>query len=183
MVSDEQQMTNTALVKQNSVQFIGKILLVGGMALMLVGVGWGSLMVVRASPDAVKPNFQIGVQACPTDLAIGFTPINPEPGQTVQFEALFSSSSGAGQITFTWHFGDGSTEATGQVVNHTYLVNGVYQVTLTATGDTCAPQPAPVTHLITVGFGTPAAIIYLPLVSKNYPEIVFPTGRRRLESE
>ncbi len=169
-------------MEQNPFQTIGQILLVGGLALLLGVVGWGSLAMVWAAPAGTANAAQIGVQACPTNLAIDFTPANPDPGQTVTFEAQFTGSDGTGQITFTWNFGDYSAEMMGQVVNHSYTLNGIYQVTLTATGDTCVLQPSPVIHLITVGFGAPATIIYLPLVAKNYPEIIFPADRQPFES-
>jgi hypothetical protein len=169
-------------MERNPFQTIGQILLVGGLALLLGGVGWGSLAVVWAAPAGTAAAAQIGIQACPTNLSFSFTPVNPSAGEVVTFVANPGSPVGSGQITYTWNFGDGSAEGAGQSnVEHIYTLNGVYQVTLTATGDTCAPQPAPVTHLITVGFGAPAAIIYLPLVAKNYPEIIFPTSRQPIE--
>ena len=166
----------------NWVQTIGRIFVVAGVVLLLGVVGLGSLMVVWAAPGGTVTAAQIGVQACPANLSFSFMPTNPQAGETVGFTADPGSPVGSGVITFTWHFGDSSTEATGQGVDHAYQQNGVYQVTLTATGDTCVSQPAPATGLITVGFGTPAAIIYLPLVTRNYSEIVFPTSSQGLES-
>ena len=171
-------------MERNRFQTIGQILLVGGLTLLLGGVGWGSLAVVWAAPEGTAAAAQIGIQACPTNLSFSFTPVNPPAGEVVTFAANPGSPVGSGQITYTWNFGDGSAEGAGQSnVEHIYSLNGVYQVTLTATGDTCAPQPAPVTHLITVGFGAPAAIIYLPVMFNNYPGIIFPAGRQHLEPD
>jgi len=43
-----------------------------------------------------------------------------------------SATGGTQPYSFTWDFGDGST-ATGQSVDHSYLLPGAYTVTLTVT--------------------------------------------------
>jgi PKD repeat protein len=60
------------------------------------------------------------------------------PHQPVNFNATDSfvaNDSMMGFKSYTWDFGDGSSNATGQVVTHTYNLPGNYTVSLTATDD------------------------------------------------
>ena len=117
------------------------------------------------------------VPKCPIAPSISFTPTHPQPNEQVDFGGTIAG--GSGVITFTWRFGDGTGEFQGQSLDHTYALNGEYTVVLTATGSaSCSPPPSTVTATagITVGFGTPAALVYLPILLNDYTEIVFPTG-------
>lgn len=144
---------------------------VSGIALLLLIVGWSRLTTLEtlASP----PSEQIGIEACPTGPTINFNPTNPSPGQSVHF--IGNISGGSGTITFTWNFGDGSATVNGQAQDYRYTLNGIYTVLLTATGQACAAPPV-ASKNITVGFGFPAAVLYLPLVFKNVNSPVFTTG-------
>ncbi len=140
-----------------------------GIILLLI-VSWSRLTVLESL--ASPPSEQIGIAACPTGPTISFNPVNPLPGQSVHFSG--SISSGSGSITYTWNFGDGSASANGQTQNHSYILNGVYTVLLTVTGQSCAAPVA--SKNITVGFGASATVLYLPLIFKNVTSPIFPTG-------
>jgi PKD repeat protein len=118
---------------------------------------------------------QIGALGCPTDPSITFDPANPLAGESVDIEGSVATTGGGGIITFTWNLGDGSGLVTGTTfVKHTYYLDGIYTVTLTATGESCASPPS-VQKAITVGFGPSATILFFPVILKNYPPIIFPT--------
>lgn len=64
-----------------------------------------------------------------------FSPTNPEPGDTVQFNGSPSSAAGGATITqYAWDFGDGVTETKNEpTTSHTYGVARTYVVRLTVT--------------------------------------------------
>ena len=67
-----------------------------------------------------------------------FSPLSPQPGQPVTFDA---TSSSGGPTQYAWDFGDGITAA-GPVVSHTYTTPGGYTVRLTISrsGSTATAQ-------------------------------------------
>lgn len=74
-----------------------------------------------------------GINATYSDSATYmFEPINPQFSQT-----------------YIWNFGDGSPEATGLMVQHTYTQNSIYTVTCTLTG-LCDGTTLPVTRTVDV---------------------------------
>ena len=65
-----------------------------------------------------------------------YTPSVPEAGEVVQFTTAFTPSGATPPITYTWDFGDSSTEiTTSQTVTHTYAAGGDYNVRLTTSND------------------------------------------------
>src|SRR5207245_8119053 len=55
-----------------------------------------------------------------------FSPSSPQTGQSVTFTG---TASGASPYTFTWSFGDGSTDV-GTTPSHTYSSSGIFDVTV-----------------------------------------------------
>jgi PKD repeat protein len=64
-------------------------------------------------------------------------------GEPIHFDGTQSSDPGGTSLTYTWHFGDGTT-ALGSQPNHVYAAHGTYEVELDVT-DNCAV----VTHCTT----------------------------------
>jgi len=64
-----------------------------------------------------------------------FSPTNPEPGDTVNFNGSPSTAAGGATITqYVWDFGDGATETkTEPTTSHAYGVAREYVVRLTVT--------------------------------------------------
>ncbi len=146
------------------------MLLICAVALALFVTTLGSLRVLAQPPPP-----GIDIAACPAGPSFSFTPTNPDPHETTQFEGKITSTGGSGVITYTWSFGDGSPpENATPSANHTYTRNGVYTVVMTASGDSCATTPT-ASQVITVGFGVPTTILYFPLIFKSYFEL-FPTA-------
>ena len=60
-------------------------------------------------------------------------PANSPSGWPVAFAAVPSVTNYAGPVTFSWHFGDGSSASTNQFPTHTYANSGIYSWSVTAT--------------------------------------------------
>jgi PKD repeat protein len=71
----------------------------------------------------------------PTVAAFTFSPVTPEVGQIVRFNAS-TSTPGTGRtlVRYDWDLGDGEFKS-GITVEHDYAPSGVYLVTLTVTDD------------------------------------------------
>ncbi|GAA1856074.1 PKD domain-containing protein [Microbacterium koreense] len=52
---------------------------------------------------------------------------------TVQVDASGSSASDGADLSFSWNWGDGSPDTTGEQASHTYAEGGTYDITVTAT--------------------------------------------------
>jgi PKD repeat protein len=74
-------------------------------------------------------NFSIGLGPNPAP-SISWSPLGPSVGQPVSFTA--TARGGVGPYSFTWDFGDGD-KATGASVNHVYVSERAFNVSLTAT--------------------------------------------------
>jgi ABC-type oligopeptide transport system substrate-binding subunit len=105
----------------------------------------------------------------PTDLAIAFSPVNPDAGSIVTFQGSAIDPEDD-PMEFSWDFGDG-TQANGQTVTHQYS-DGVYVVTLYVTDNVLGTTPRPSWHqvLIAVSENSP------PYVSiPEVPEVLAKT--------
>ncbi len=67
-------------------------------------------------------------------------------GSRINFTA--SPTGGSPPYNFSWNFADGSTNATGNPVSHTYQANGIYNVTLAVKDSTSSTTMA--SHSVTV---------------------------------
>jgi hypothetical protein len=143
-----------------------KIFLAAGLAGIYLGLALAALLL--ASPAGARPTAQL----CPAGPSIAYTPANPDPNVEVRFTGDITATGSGGSLSFTWDFGDGSAVVTGSPYLHTYFRNGVFTVIMTVSKESCSPLAT--TDIITVGFGRPAATVYLPLILKGN-DFVFPT--------
>jgi PKD repeat protein len=87
--------------------------------------------------------------------AFTFSPLEPIPGQAVNFNASASAAAPDRRIVrWRWDFGDGTT-ASGERVNHTYSQVGDYNVTLVVEDD--AGREGVVTQTVSIGSDAPTA--------------------------
>jgi len=74
---------------------------------------------------------------------------NPQPGQWVQFDASASQDPDGSITSYQWDFnGDGTFDASGQIVYHQFASPGSYQVTLQVTDDKGATNTATQTVVV-----------------------------------
>jgi PKD repeat protein len=59
-------------------------------------------------------------------------PTQVTAGASISYQATIGSGTAPSDVVYTWSFGDGSSMATGQNVNHIFAAAGSYTVTLTA---------------------------------------------------
>jgi PKD repeat protein len=84
-----------------------------------------------------------------------YAPQSPTAGATVLFDASASSSGSNHIASYTWDFGaDGTTDAVGPAVGHTFSSPGTVSVRLTITDD--AGNADSVTHDLVIGEPAPA---------------------------
>lgn len=130
--------------------------------------------VQRDSASAASPPFRVRNLACvwPENPSFTTQPVSPlDAGVPIQF--IGDIAQGSDAITFTWDFGDNSTNVItrGQVLQHTYATGGVYTVTLTVTGKSCPVSRSDTIALpLAIGIGsllTPTA--YLPIIPNGSP--------------
>ena len=70
-----------------------------------------------------------------------------DTGESITFDASESHDPDGGIVSYEWDFGDG-TSATGMVVDHSYVDDGAYLVTLTVTDDDGATNSASATKTV-----------------------------------
>ena len=100
----------------------------------------------------------------PAGASILTDPLTPTLGAETIFEGRVAFANGP--VTYHWDFGDGET-AVGWRVPHTYATNGTYTVTLQVYGEACPiARPAFIEKQLEVS----GALIYLPLVMRNYTD-------------
>jgi PKD repeat protein len=87
----------------------------------------------------------------------------PNAGEPVTFEASITSGDEfpSDPVTYAWNFGDGGT-GTGITVTHAFTTEGLYDVTVTASGP-CGIDTYSDTLLVGEGFN-----LYLPFVLRNF---------------
>ena len=120
----------------------------------------------RASTAAISPPFRVRNLSCiwPDNAQIIYQP-PITPGIPVVLTGTIST--GQGQITFNWDFGNVSSQ--GQIVEHTFPIAGEYPITLTVTGPACpVARESVAIATLTVGLqsGT-AGTIFLPVILKS----------------
>lgn len=122
----------------------------------------------RGAIAAVSPPFRVRGTTClwpaGAGISIGWSggTSRPQPGQEVNF--IGTIREGTGVLTFTWDFDDGTPPESGQIVQHTFENDGIYDVGLTVTGKPCPmTRPASVEREVIVGTGAEPQQ-YLPLV-------------------
>jgi uncharacterized repeat protein (TIGR01451 family) len=120
--------------------------------------------VSSAVAAAVSPPFRVRATTClwPTNVRIMSTPANPSANETVRLTAVIQAS---GVISSSWDLGDGKLFS-GQRVDHRYMYNGTYNVTLRVQGESC-PMTRIQVITSTVRIGTGVLPLFLPLVAKG----------------
>ena len=98
--------------------------------------------------DAMTQAVQVGSSNQAPVAAFSATPTNPIVNAWVQFDATTSADSDGSIVSYSWNFGDGSTDI-GSLVWHRFSAAGTYVATLTVTDDDGAPDST--SHAIQVG--------------------------------
>ena len=104
----------------------------------------------RRSPSAVAV-ITVSVQLeVPVPMADPNGPYYGHVGKLVQFDGSGSSGPDGDPLTYSWDFGDGSPEGTGEAPVHVYASEGVYTVTLVVNDGETDSEPATTTATIQV---------------------------------
>jgi len=98
--------------------------------------------------DTMTQAVQVGSSNQAPVAAFSATPTNPMVNAWVQFDATASADSDGSIVSYSWNFGDGSTDI-GSLVWHRFSAAGTYVVTLTITDDDGATDST--SHAIQVG--------------------------------
>ncbi|HIH01553.1 TPA: PKD domain-containing protein [Thermoplasmata archaeon] len=106
----------------------------------------------------------------PKDLSIVYSPVNITAGAVVTFQGAAIDPDGD-QMYYSWDFGDG-TDAEGQTVDHEYVEDGPYVVTLYVTDNVLGNGPRPSSYQVLVAVGVNHAPY---LVVPDFPEILAKT--------
>lgn len=61
-----------------------------------------------------------------------YSPLNPVVNETITFDASGSSDPDGSIVNYVWDFGD-ETTGTGMIATHSYVLDGIYNVSLTVT--------------------------------------------------
>jgi len=106
--------------------------------------------------------------------SFSYSPEEPDPGDTVIFDAKASSGNGDRIVAYRWNLGDG-TAARGEVVNHIYRTGDSYDVTLVV--EDTAGQTDQATRTVHVSKPPRGELVAMfdmrPPSAKPYEEITF----------
>ena len=94
-----------------------------------------TLIVNDGDGGSATKNIEVTVKNVPPTIEeFIFTPTEPNEGDSITFNATVFDP-GDDTLTYEWDFGDESDVVAGQSVNHIYVNDGVYTITLTVTDD------------------------------------------------
>ena len=102
-----------------------------------LSTGLVRVLVVHRPSNAVVHDEQIVVPSesnARPEAQFDYTPVGPDPGDTVTVNATDSSDPDGNITSYSWDFGDG-TLASGPITNHSYSEAGAYTISLTVTDD------------------------------------------------
>ena len=104
--------------------------------------------------------------------AFTWSPLTPQTGETVVFNASASTPDGGNIIEYEWNFGDGNiTQTSNPIITHIYLNFGNYTVRLKVTDD--EGKSDTVSHIIRVRGHPQATFTYYPPTPQVNEEITF----------
>jgi hypothetical protein len=122
----------------------------------------------RARISAISPPFRIRNTSCtwPEDASFTTQPTTIAPNQPFTLTGMLGQFD-EGQTTFNWNFG-GGTSKLGQVVQHSFLFDGTYVITLTVTQEPCpVTRPTIFVGTVVVGTGIFPELTFLPIIVKS----------------
>ena len=107
--------------------------------------------------------------------AFDYSPGNPRPGRTVNFDASGSYDPDGYLTSYRWDFnGDGRTDARGRYVNFRFSSSGIYNVTLRVMDNDGTSSSVTQTISVTPGNQAPVArFSYSPEVPRNGERVSF----------
>lgn len=121
----------------------------------------------QGETSATSLPFRVRGTSCvwPSQLGMRMDPMTIQPEEVTTFLAFVVQ--GTGMMTFRWDMGDG-TQLIGQRVTHNYVMDGIYTVRLTVTGENCPiGRSLTLEYPVTVGDGEPASRLFMPLISRS----------------
>lgn len=104
-----------------------RYLVLGVATLMLVAVGAALAFTSNTLGPGSNENRPPIAKIAPTDLTVNL-------GDSVEFSAANSSDPEGKALTYSWNFGDGSTN-TGAIVTHTFQITGAFRVRVEVADD------------------------------------------------
>ena len=116
----------------------------------LVGPTADVLVVHTASNTVLAQQaFDVGDygDGLPPSAAFSASPADPDPGESITFDASASVDNGGPIAAYQWDFDDGTT-ASGETATHSYTAAGTYTVTLTVVDDDGATDTATSTYVV-----------------------------------
>lgn len=111
----------------------------------------------------------ISIQNRPPSASFSFSPLDPEPGETVAFTSSCYDSDGSITL-YSWSFGDGSS-STSVNPTHIYTGSGTYTIILTIQDDDGATTS--ISKIINVNLPPTANFTYYPLHPTDLETITF----------